>query len=390
MVLAATYDVPAFTKHTEAGGIAAMFVVKRVADGVHWIPGVMPDNVMFKPDIANAFIIERGDSVTIVDTGAGKEFRQALRAFFAGRRYQSATLVNTHFHPDHVSNNIVLEEIDAQHKTHLVHPNAVPLIDLAELVANEVRLSADQEYWVVKIDRPLPLKIGSRVTRAWVRRWPRSAHRFVFPVFGRLNIQKHKPIGSRTRHLAPLREEDRDTVRIGSREFQGWHAGDLIIVDDHGHTADSLSVYDTGNRMLLTGDLTFADNPLWPSGTYGRMIENLHAFRTLAEEGHVALFGDGHLPEVMSDSADIVALFDNLIADHERRRAAVLDVARRHNLHTVDDVHRALLAENREFQLLSRAGEFPLAYRWTRAIVALALREAREEATASGAITGKD
>ncbi|HUG14581.1 MAG TPA: MBL fold metallo-hydrolase [Thermomicrobiales bacterium] len=357
----------------------ATFEVEPLADGVRWIRGVMPDNVMFKPDIANAYIIERGDGVTIVDTGAGTEFRQVLRRYFAGRSYTSATVINTHFHPDHVCNNIVLDEIDAQQKMHLIHPNAVPLIDLAELVAHEVRLSAAQEYWVVKIDRPFALKVGSAVARAWVRRWPRSAHRFVFPIFGRLNIHKHKPIGSRTRHIAPLNAEDRRALRIGSQEFQGWRAGDMLIIDDHGHTADSVSVYDTGSRMLLTGDLTFEDNPLWPSGTYGRMIANLRALRTLAAEGEVGLFGDGHLPRVMTDSAEMVAHFDALIATHERRRAAVLDVARRHNLHTVDDVQRALLAENTEFQQLSRAGEFPMAYRWTRAIVALALREAREE-----------
>jgi glyoxylase-like metal-dependent hydrolase (beta-lactamase superfamily II) len=365
--------------------IAAMFAVESLSDGVHWIRGDMPSNVMFKPDIANAYIIERGDSVTIIDTGAGTEFRQVLRRFFAGRKYRSATVINTHFHPDHVSNNIVLEEIDAEQKINLIHPNAVPLIDLAELVAHEVRLSAGQEYWVVRIDRPFPLKVGSAVARAWVRRWPRSAHRFVFPIFGRVNIHKHKPIGSRTRHITPLRTEDLDTLQIGSQEFQGWRAGDMLIIDDHGHTADSLSVYDTVGKMLLTGDLTFEDNPLWPSGTYGRMIANLRAFRTLAEEGEVAWFGDGHLTKVMSDPSEMVTFFDDLISTHERRRAAVLDVARKHGLHTVDDVQRVLLAENPEFQMLSRAGEFPQAYRWTRAIVALALREAREETAASAA-----
>ena len=227
-----------------------MFTVKTIADGIHWIPGVMPENVLFKPDISNSYIIEHDDSVVIVDTGAGPAFRQTLRRFFAGRRYESATLVNTHFHPDHVSNNIILNELDAQQKTHLIHPASEPLVDLVDLVANEVRLSAEQDYWVFKLDGPLPMKLAAAGAGAWVRRSPRSAYHYLLPAIGWLNIQKHKPIGSRSDYVTPLRLEDRETLRIGSREFQGWRSGDLLIIDDQGHTADSLSIYDSRHQLL--------------------------------------------------------------------------------------------------------------------------------------------
>ena len=343
--------------------------VETIFDGVSWLRGMMPKNVWKEPDIANAFILKRNGEVYLVDTGVGSAFRSALARFFAGRTYKSATLINTHSHVDHVCNNDLLNEIDSREKRHLIHPAGVPYLDPYEWVKSILRL-AGRAYTPFSFDT-FPLSFLAVAGHMLERISAEAA----YSLLARLSMRKFEPVRSRTPYLAPLSLRDRESLRIGVFAVRGWRLGTLLLLDDGAHSPDSIAVYDPQHRMLLLGDLTYEYDPLWPTGTYGRMIEHLELYRALAVAGEVSILGDGHHHRLFHGTPEILPLLDDLIARHTRRRAAVVAIATRRGTSSVDAIRRVLVAEDPEFAQMAAELEFPRAYCFTRAMIAVALAE---------------
>jgi glyoxylase-like metal-dependent hydrolase (beta-lactamase superfamily II) len=350
-----------------------MNAVAPIAAGVSWLVGYMPPDPWREPDVANAFVVERGGDLCLIDTGCGATFRAALAAHFAGRRYGSVTLINTHLHPDHVANNDLLGTVAAEQRRHLIHPVGVPYVDTFEWAKSEARAAA-QAYSPFRFDT-FPLTVLGHVGRLLQRVKPEAAYGF----YARVALRKFQPLRSRTQFLSPL-PQDRLPLRIGEQEFAGWRDGPLVLLDDRGHSPDSLAVYDPEARLLLLGDLTYEDNPLWPSGTYDRALTNLRAYRAVVEAGLVQILGDGHHHRVLFGQQEILPLLNSLIDTQERRRAAILQTADRLRTVDVETVRRALVAKNAEFGQLAREREYPRAICFTRAMIAVALRERAEAA----------
>lgn len=344
-----------------------MFRVESIFQNVHWLPGSMPSDVWRHPDVANAFIFEHNSDVYLVDSGVGPAFRQALSRFFAAKHYDSATLINTHMHTDHVCNNDLLNEINASEKHHLIHPAGIP--DPYEWIKSEFRLAA-RDYYPFNFD-VLPQNLISAFGRILEKVSPETA----YSMFAVLGMRKFEPIYSQTPYLTPLSSNDLVALRIGSLEFKGWHAGELLLLDDRGHSPDTIAVYDPIHKILLLGDLTYEYNPLWPSGTYQRMIENLKKYRELASAGEVSMLADGHNHRLFNGANEILPLLDNLIATHERRRVVIVKIAKQLNTNSIESIRSALVAEDAEFAQMAREKEFPREICFTRAMIAVALRE---------------
>lgn len=349
-----------------------MFEIRSIFSDVHWVPGAMPDNIMREPDIANAFIFERGGAAYLVDTGVGPGFRHALREFFLGKRFDYATLVNTHHHVDHVCNNDLLTEIDAAEKAHLIHAEGAPYLDPFQSATTILRLAS--AYYSPFAFEPFPMSVAATLLRALARIAPEQT----FALFAKVFLRKFEPIRSKTPYLRPLSLDRRVAIRISEIEFQGWRAGDLQLLDDRGHSPDSVAVYDSSRRVLLLGDLTYEYNPLWPTGTYRTMIENLRAYRALAMSGAVAIVGDGHNHRLFQGVQEILPFLDELIGKHERRRAVITALAEKHALHSVESIRRVIIDEDDEFAELAHEKDFPRALCSTRAMIAVALREAKQ------------
>ena len=74
----------------------------EIVPGIHWLRMPMP----FPLDHINLWLLEDGDSWTLVDTGYNTEevrglWRAVISNFLGGRPI--TRLIVTHFHPDHMS-----------------------------------------------------------------------------------------------------------------------------------------------------------------------------------------------------------------------------------------------------------------------------------------------
>jgi glyoxylase-like metal-dependent hydrolase (beta-lactamase superfamily II) len=125
-------------------------------------------------------------------------------------------------------------------------------------------------------------------------------------------------------------------------------------LDDGAHSPDSIAVYDPRDRLLLVGDLTYEYNPLWPSGTYRHVIENLRTYRDLTGADEVPMLGDGPNHRLFRGADEILPLLNGLVATHEWRRANIVRTAGERGLRPVESVRRALVAGDAEFAWLAR------------------------------------
>lgn len=345
-----------------------MHRVEPVCSGFFWLAGRMPEDPLREPDIANAFIFEEENGACLIDSGVGEPFRAALLQFFQGKSYDTFTLLNSHWHVDHVCNNDVLTLVQARNKRHMIRENGVPFLDTHAGSRYEMQ-ETSRFYSPLRADGT-PLRYLANVTRILERVAPRIA----YGAAARVVLRKFGRIRSRTKFLSPLLAEKRQALSIGEHRLEGWHVGNLLVLDDRGHSPDSVTVYDPVRRVLLLGDLTYEFNPLWASGTYARTVHNLQQYRELVAAGHVSILGDSHNHRLFRGRQEILPLIDGLLETHHRRRLAVQQMAAQLGSRKVDELRQRLIETDIEFSHLARQ-EFPRTYCSTRAMIAVALRE---------------
>lgn len=139
--------------------------------------------------------------------------------------------------------------------------------------------------------------------------------------------------------------------RLGS---EGLAGGDVVAVDGlevhvvatPGHTADSLSFFLPGDRVVLTGDTVLGRGTTvvaHPDGRLGAYLDSLDRLHALAQEHELAAIWPGHGPVI----TDALAALDFYIG-HRRDRLAQVESARAALLAeqpalTADDLPRAVV-----------------------------------------------
>lgn len=345
-----------------------MAELEQISPDVYWLPGTMPSDTVKEPDIANAFLIERRGQIYLIDTGVGEGFRHTLTEFLARRPSDSFTLINTHWHIDHVCNNDLINDVPALNKQHLIHENGAPFLNMTR--GFQAQMGFTERFY-----SPLQAEQGwLRYSAAILRLLSRVSPRVAYSLATRVMMRKFGAVRSETPFLQPLRVADRVPLQIGEFRFQGWQVGQILVLDDGGHSPDSVVIYDPESKVLFLGDLSYEFNPLWATGTYRHMLENLAAYRSLAAAGHVEILADSHNHRLFRGTAEILPLLDGLIISHQRRYDAIAEVAQETGLRSVEALRLALINRNSEFAQLAQR-EFPHAYSSTRAMIAVALKE---------------
>ena len=271
------------TPDEDAARAAAWFYTRRVAAGV-WLIG--------EPQHVYTWMVEGSERAVVLDTGMGI---LPIRPVAERLTQRPVSVVNTHYHFDHIGGNWEFEET-------AIHEIGAPLaeqevprelldayLDYADrqLAAAVTVLPLDREYlWLLapeSIPRPFP------------DGWDRDAWSI-------------RP----SRATRTLRDGDR--IDLGDRE--------LTVIHAPGHSPDGICLFDERNGLLFAGDSSNA-GPIYahfPDSDLEALTRSADRLAALADDVDVAFFHHYGRPVAEKD------LFAEIAAGVEQVAAGEADL----------------------------------------------------------------
>ncbi|HET9250565.1 MAG TPA: MBL fold metallo-hydrolase [Candidatus Eisenbacteria bacterium] len=297
---------PAFSGTSRSTGathpVAANFRVERLADGVYAVlrndpPGMMCDG--------NSGFVVNDDGVVVID--APESSAEVLAAIRKVTKKPIRTVINTHWHDDHIIGNQVYRDASPGVEF-IAHAAVRDYLPVDGLKAREGMLrEAPQgvEYLKSLLVSGKGLD-GSTITpeeRESMESDIRLVEHYLDVVPGAEIV------------LPTAVVQDRMTLRSGTREIRILHPG-------RGHTRGDLVVYLPRERVLFAGDLVVWPIPLVGGdqshvGDWSATLERVRSLgaRTIVPGHGPVEKGDGYL-------AQLVRLFDSVTG---QTRAAVAE-----------------------------------------------------------------
>jgi glyoxylase-like metal-dependent hydrolase (beta-lactamase superfamily II) len=302
--------------------------IERLADGLWFIHGEMPEHAAKAPDFCNVVIYRSGDSLYMVDSGGGAAMREAIRRVLREvGAVHSFTLINTHAHLDHIGNNDVIAEVQADNKRHYLLRTG---IDSDQLDAP--RYFADQFTRMEAVYDPMSSYQTERAKYrlAGLLRDVLGfvvGHRRVMRWLFAIQLRKFAPIGDSRETMEAIDDRPSQRVDIGGVSWGGWRlADDVYVLDARSHSACDVLVYIPEHRTLCMGDTTFPLFPTWADSSQDRTLEVLRKSLAMTRAGGVALLTDGHGDRYYHGQPDISRFLAMLIDDHMAFEAALAEV----------------------------------------------------------------
>jgi glyoxylase-like metal-dependent hydrolase (beta-lactamase superfamily II) len=292
--------------------------VREIAPDVWMLEGYISDYFLLKPASSNVFLLRDGDSLLVLDTGTYPFYRERMLDLM--RRYREdgvkrVDLMLTQGHFDHASNNDVICESGLEWRFLLQEPE-VKVLDFCNDWMADFR-DLEQLYNIYSLfdlgGITAPVNLTSRVSVGLARAVLQANLKLMFG-----------GIDSLSSRATVLPSTDKVKRSFGTVELEGWEVGRFFAIHDASHTPGHISLYDPGNKLLLSGDVTVEINPAFYYSSLERCISTCGKFRRMAEEGYIELATDSHrsttfFPDVM-DSLKLTPFDDMEMVDVARGR----------------------------------------------------------------------
>ena len=260
------------------------FETVKVADGVHAFIARQTQSPLVS---GNSVAIVGDDGVLVVDTG---HFPSGTRRMIAAIRKLTPQpvrwVVNTHWHPDHVTGNSLYQD-------------AFPLVTIVSTQATREAFESElPKYEVGPMKAQLPLlREALRTGKTPRGKTVTDAQRVSFK-------QMLEESGSAlpdletARHLAPsLTFEKELRIHLGKREVR-------VLFLGRGNTAGDAVVYLPDTKTLVTGDLVVYPVPYAFGSFFGEWVETIKAMLALdvtaIVPGHGPVLRDKTYPQLVS------------------------------------------------------------------------------------------
>jgi glyoxylase-like metal-dependent hydrolase (beta-lactamase superfamily II) len=303
--------------------------IECMAEGLWFIHGQMPDHASKAPDYCNIVIYRCGHKLYMVDSGGGATMRASIRRVLREvGAVDSFTLINTHTHLDHICNNNLIAEVQADSKHHYLLRSG---IDPAQLDAS--RYFAEQFGQLEAVYDPLSSYqteraryriagvlrdvFGFAVSHTRVMRW-------LFAI----QLRKFAPIGDSRETMQAIDDRPSERIDIGGVAWNGWRLGadDVQVLYARSHSACDVLVYIPEHRLLCMGDITFPLFPTWADSSRDRTVDVLRKSLAMTQAGSVAMLADGHGDRCYRGQPEIAALLGAVLHDHMAFEAALAEV----------------------------------------------------------------
>ena len=314
---------------------AANFDVQQLADGVYAVIRKDPPGLMV--DANNVFIVNEDDVVVVDANGAPAITQEVLAALRRITNKPVRTVVNTHYHDDHIRGNQVYRDAFPG-VAFIAHAFAREYLP-GEGAANRKNFLESAPPFVTQLRGMLKdgkSLIGSALT-----------------VEERASMASDIELASLVLRDGAAAETVLPTVAVTDRlRLQRGHRTIDILHLGNGHTAADLVVHLPQERIVITGDLVVWPVPLVgdPQSRVSEWSATLDAIRALKPAAIVP----GHGP-VMRDDRYLATLSGMFASISRQAREAVargesLEAARK-SVNLVD-FHAQLAGESRVRQLL--------------------------------------
>lgn len=266
--------------------------IKKIAPNCLLVIG-RGTNPLHAASCATTLIYKFLDIVYVVDSGATPFFRKKLiEAIEQLKPYNSIVLINTHGHTDHISNNTIINDINAKEKLHFVSENTLEdLKNPKELITKEIENASEFIF------------MGKNPKQALVQ------------IFEHL-----EPIDSSPETAKILLEKDKKKLYFGHISFNGWELADghIKILESGGHIKESLMIYIKPLKLLFTGDETLSFFPIWPSSSAHNFLTTIQHIKHMLNDKLIDILIGSHNEQIFTTPAYAINFIDNLLDLHAR------------------------------------------------------------------------
>ena len=305
---------------------AANFAVQHIAAGVYGIIRTDPPGLMC--DGNSVVIINDADVVVVDAPEASKEVLAAIRTLTSK---PVTTVINTHWHDDHITGNQVYRDAfpGVEFIAHTSARDYLPVTGLAN--RKNMIESAPQGAAML---RGL-LEKGKSLTGADISAEERASYQSDVAL-----VDHYMAVVPATEFIAPTRVvDDRLTLKRGRRTIDILHLG-------AGHTAADLVVHLPDEHVLVTGDLV-----VWPVPLVGADQSHVREWSATLEKLralHATTIVPGHGPVMHDDGyvAGMERLFASIRQQVDAAVAAGKTLDETRKLVDLDGFKRAFAGES--------------------------------------------
>ena len=302
-----------------------------------WIVyGAPPKHASKSPDVANAIVYKAEDRLYVIDTGVGPTMRQSLeRVIESTYPISEFYLLNSHLHIDHICNNKIIDNVQAEKKHHYVSEAGFASLNT---YIYEGLLTLDDYYDLFSgYSYPYNMKMMFyKLTRTF------RGHKKAIEAFVKMGVKKYKPVHTSRHTMQPLELQPDSEVLIGDIAWKGWDLNDIKVLEVRGHSPDELIFYIPEHKFIFAADLTHELIPMYPTTHREQSIEGIQRCIAMAGVGDIEALADGHHHKVYTTSADVVGRLEKLLANNHRFIELMEGIAREGGALTVDEMYEAL------------------------------------------------
>ena len=348
----------------------------QVRDGIVLFQGSISTNVLIKPMVSNAYLLEDGDEIVLFDPSCGKEIAGRIEAHIRknkgeGRQFKKAIIVAGHSHIDH-ANNFYLGDLIGAKETHiLVHEkgfkNGAVKNEVVPFIKN-IALESNQYYkFFSAVSGPVFLPgyffmVMDKISRNMASSIFGSLSSFAWP--GPVN-------GSTKPEL--LKEENAQKLDIEGIEIKGWRLGTKVILPTPGHSPCSVSLFWPERKAIFISDADWYGNPVFVTSSLRDCISSLEMIKKLTQAGKVDVFLPAH-GEMKEGRANILGHLDSCIQHLEGMKKEVLAAYQACGEKNIIKLTRILVKDYPLFKALNQH-RFPKAIVFIHNITTVCLKE---------------
>jgi glyoxylase-like metal-dependent hydrolase (beta-lactamase superfamily II) len=307
-----------------------------------------------------------------MDTGATALFKEKVKeAAERLRPFKNLILLNSHSHPDHTANNSVINEIDAENKSHYLSKKGISSLDYGTSIIKSYKETNRYFNFLDGAKPPFPALM--KIFKLLAKINPEIPYSLITN-----SLKNFRPLEPSINTVQPYEEKKIDRLPIKSEEWNGWDFNnDVYVMESGGHSPDSMVFYLPKIKLIFAADETYYFFPIWPDSDTSKQKKVIEKIIRMNDSGEAELFVDGHHHNVVAGNG-IKVMLTELLEYHKVFQDELLAIIKNspksltvHEIYKKMKKLRHIPGVEEHFRL-----EFPIMPNYLKTIIAVSLTNA--------------